>query len=115
MSFDELKAKASADPELLNRLSSASSIQDVLSIAAEVGVSLDMNELESEELSLDQLSSASGGVRMMMASKLGIGGLGKGFGSLSDSATTDGCPTWDLDKCSTDTKDDNKACDQKSL
>lgn len=114
MSFDLLKSKAASDPALMDRLSAAASIQDVVSIAAELGISLDMKELETEELSLDQLSSASGGVRMMMASKLGIGGLGKGLGSLSDSAgSTDGCDTWDLDKCSTNTKDDNKACESK--
>ena len=67
-----MKVKAASDPELLNRLSSAASIQDFLAIAAEVGVVLDVKELETEELSLDKLSTASGSVRMMMASKMGL-------------------------------------------
>ena len=112
ISLDDLKAKAASDPELLNRLSSAASIQDFLAIAAEVGVVLDVKELETEELSLDQLSTASGGVRMMMASKMGLGGLGKGIGSMSASA--DDPPATqdmnDLDCCSTNTRDDHKAC-----
>ena len=112
MSLSELRAKAASDPELLNRLASATSIQEFLAVAAEVGVTVDAKEFETEELSLDQLGAASGGVRMMMASKMGLGGLGKGIGFMSASA--DDYPETEdphsLDCNSTNTEDGHKAC-----
>ena len=105
MSFEELKARAAADPGLAARLSSAVNLGEIIAIAKDQGVTLDLSELASEELSLQELSAASGGIRMMLASRLGLsGGLGKLSGAASSDDTTDGCPTWDLDKCTVSTE-----------
>ena len=95
----------------MERLSAAASIQDVVSIAAELGISLDMKELESKSF----VGPVELGVRCAYDGvQVGNRRSGKGLGSLSDSAgSTDGCDTWDLDKCSTNTKDGNNACESK--
>ena len=105
MSFEELKLKAAANPALAARLSSAANLEELIAIAKDQGVTLDLSELASEELSTQQLAAASGGIRMMLASRLGLSaGLGKLSGAASSDDTTDGCPTWDLDKCTVSTK-----------
>lgn len=98
MSLDDLKALAESDSVLAARLAGVQSLSELVAIAAEVGISLDESEFEDQELSVQELGAASGGIGMLLSSKLG-------FGTLSASASnTDGCPTWDLDKCTVSTK-----------
>ena len=98
MSLDELKSLAASNPELTARLAAVKSFSDLQAIAAEVGISLEDSEFEDVELSTEELSAVSGGIGMMLRSKLG-------FGLSSAAADTN-----DLDKCSTDTKDDTPTC-----
>ena len=98
MSLDDLKALAATDTTLAARLAAVQSLSELEAIANEVGIAVDVSEFEDEEVSLQELSSASGGIGMLLSSKLG-------FGTLSNSASnTDGCATWDLDKCTVSTK-----------
>lgn len=98
MSLDELKSLAASKPELTARLATVQSFSDLQAIAAEVGINLEESELEDVELSSAELSSVSGGIGMMLRSKLG-------FGLSSAAADTN-----DLNKCTTDTNDDTITC-----
>ena len=73
MSLDELKSLAVSNPELTARLAAVQSFSDLQAIAADLGVSVEESELEDGELSSKELSSVSGGIGMMLRSKLGFG------------------------------------------
>ena len=98
MSLNDLKSLAASNPELNARLGSVRSIEELQAIAREVGITIEQSELEDKELSPDELSAVTGGIGMMIRSKLG-------FGLMSAAASTN-----DLDDCTTDTKDDTPTC-----
>jgi len=95
MSLAELKSLAASNPDLMARLSSVEALSELEAIAKEVGISIDPSELEDEEISSQELSAVTGGIGMLLSSKLG-------FGTLSAAASTSGCTT--------DTKDDTTTC-----
>ena len=106
MSLDELRSLAASNPELTSRLAAVQSFSDLQAIAAEVGVTIEESELDDGELSSEALSAVSGGIGMMLRSKLG-------FGLSSAAAITNdlkGCTsstssnTNDLKKCTSSTK-----------
>lgn len=88
-----------SNPSLAARLAAVQDISELQAIAAEFRIELDASELDDQELSVDELSHASGGVGLLLASRLGLPSL-----SAKGSDSTDGCPTWDLDKCTVSTK-----------
>lgn len=98
MSLDDLKSLAASSPDLASRLAQLQSIADLQSIAAQYGISIDPSELEDQELSVGELSTVSGGIGMLLTSKLGLSKI-----SAKDADNTDGCPTWDLDQCTVST------------
>jgi len=98
MSLADLKSLAAANPDLMARLSSVEALSELEAIAKEVGISIDPSELEDEEISSQELSAVTGGIGMLLSSKLG-------FSTLSAAASTN-----DLNKCTTDTKDDTPTC-----
>ena len=73
MSLNELKSLAASNPELTARLAAVQSFSDLQAIAAEVGISIEESELDDGELSSKELSAVSGGIGMMLRSKLGFG------------------------------------------
>ena len=98
MSLNELKSLAASNPELTARLAAIQSFSDLQAIAAEVGISIEESELDDGELSSKELSAVSGGIGMMLRSKLG-------FGLSSAAADTETL------KClTTDTKDETTTC-----
>jgi hypothetical protein len=98
MSLDDLKSLAAANPDLMSRLAAVQSLSELEAIATEVGISIDRSELDDEEMSSQELSAVTGGIGMLLSSKLG-------FGTLASVASTN-----DLNKCTTDTNDDTTTC-----
>ena len=99
MSLDDLKPLAAADPALARRLAAVQSLAELEAIAAEHGISIDTADLDDQELSSSELTTVSGGIGMLLKTKFGFGPLAS-----SEGDSTDGCPTWDLDKCTVSTK-----------
>lgn len=58
-------ARVSGDEELIERLKAAAEYDEVLAIAKEIGIALDLSDIEpapeAEELSEDELNTVSGG------------------------------------------------------
>ena len=106
MSLDELRSLAASNPELTARLAAVQSFSDLQAIAAEVGVSVEESELDDGELSSEALSAVSGGIGMMLRSKLGFG-LSSAAASTNDlkgCTSSTSSETNDLKTCTVTTK-----------
>ena len=108
MTIEKLRELAATDSGLASKLNDAETFERLAHIADELGVDITQNELETqnEELSEDELSEVSGGVRA-------LGGFSmKSF--MADGAhscsTKSGCSCGDCDAHSCTTADGNTCC-----
>ena len=117
MSFEDLKKVAEQDSAFAERLADCENIDQLQALAKEKGIEItsedlaNSSEADGGELSDDALEQVSGGMARMMP-KMSFNFLSKGRISAGADAGTDGCATWDLDKCTvdTDTKDGSSSC-----
>ena len=65
MTMDKLRKRASHDPELTRKLNQAETFENLAYIADQVGIDINQGDFETqnEELSEEELSNVSGGMR----------------------------------------------------
>jgi len=108
MTIEKLRELAVTDSGLASKLNEAETFERLAHIADELGVDITQNELETqnEELSEDELSEVSGGMRS-------LGGLGmkRFMADETHSCTTSpGCSCGNCDAHSCSTSDGNTCC-----
>ena len=107
MTVEKLRKLASNDPGLTSKLNGAHTFERLAYIADEVGIDIKQDELETqnEELSEEELSEVSGGVR-----SLGGMGMKKFLAEAHSCSTRSGCSCGNCDAHSCDTADGNTCC-----
>ena len=110
MTVEKLRKLASNDPGLTSKLNGAHTFERLAYIADEVGIDIKQDELETqnEELSEEELSEVSGGMRAL--GRLGMKKFMSETEETHSCTTSPGCSCGNCDTHSCDTRDGNTCC-----
>lgn len=117
MTMDKLRKRASHDPELTRKLNQAETFENLAYIAGQVGIDIEQSDFEAqnEELSEEELSNVSGGMRSV-GGTLGIRKfMAKDGAHTCDTSTCTDCSSCGAHTCDTSTCKECNSCGASSF
>ena len=117
MTLDKLRKRASHDPELTRKLNQAETFENLAYIADQVGIDIKQGDFETqnEELSEEELSNVSGGMRSVGGGLRFQKFMAKSGEHTCDTSTCKECNSCGAHTCDTSTCKECNSCGTSSF